>query len=261
MTPLDDLKSSLQPYREKLIQHPLYESINDLRSLQIFMSQHVFAVWDFMSLLKALQQRLTSISSPWLPPQNPLACRLVNEIVLGEESDEDGSGGYASHFDLYHRAMEDCGGKTDQIDRLLELLGDGADPERALEQIDVSPAARQFNLATFRWISRGDLLEIAAAFTFGREDLLPDIFRKIVEQINRESTGQLQSFLYYLDRHIELDEDRHGPMADRLMIDICGENTDQWRKAEQVAIRSLELRCDLWDEITAKIVRYSHTTC
>ena len=104
-------------------------------------------------------------------------------------------------------------------------------------------------------------MESAAAFTFGREDLLPDVFRKIVEQVDRDSAGQLQSFLYYLDRHIELDEDRHGPMADRLIQDLCGDDEGEWRKAEQAAIRSLELRGNLWDEITAKIVSHSPATC
>ena len=261
MKPLDKLKQNLAPHRTRLIDHPLYDAITDLDSLRILMQHHVFAVWDFMSLLKALQQRFTGLGIPWLPDKNPLACRLVNEIVLGEESDEDGAGGYGSHFDLYYRAMRDCSCETGHIDRLIQRLREGDTPEHAIEECGAGTAVKEFNLATFDWVSRGDQVEIAAAFTFGREDLLPDVFRKIVEQIDRDSAGQLQSFLYYLDRHIELDEDRHGPMADRLIQDLCGDDEGEWRKAEQAAIRSLELRGNLWDEITAKIVSHSPATC
>ncbi|MDC0274333.1 DUF3050 domain-containing protein, partial [Planctomycetaceae bacterium] len=219
------------------------------------------AVWDFMSLLKALQQRFTGLQTPWLPVHNKLACRLINEIVLGEESDEDGTGEYASHFDLYHQAMQTCGCETFHIDQLIERLRNGSDLESAVSGIDISPATKQFIMSTFAWIQQGSDIEIAAAFTFGREDLLPDVFRKIVGQIDREESGQLQPFLYYLDRHIELDEDRHGPMADRLMADLCGDDPESWKLAEQAAIRALQLRINLWDEITAKVVTRSPASC
>ena len=74
-------------------------------SLRLFMRDHVFAVWDFMSLLKRLQQIVTCIEVPWLPPGDPTTCRFINEIVLGEECDDDGQGGYASHFELYRPSV------------------------------------------------------------------------------------------------------------------------------------------------------------
>src|SRR6056297_486004 len=107
MDHLNTLKQNLEPYRRQLIDHPLYDAIGDLASLRIFMQHHVFAVWDFMSLLKTLQRRFTGSGVPWLPANNRLAARLINEIVLGEESDDDGRGGYASHFELYLQAMTD----------------------------------------------------------------------------------------------------------------------------------------------------------
>ncbi|MBD3672856.1 MAG: DUF3050 domain-containing protein [Planctomycetaceae bacterium] len=261
MHSLNELKTTLEPYRHQLIDHSLYAAITDLASLRVFMEHHVFAVWDFMSLLKALQNRFTGLETPWHPAGNRLACRLINEIVLGEESDEDGRGGYASHFELYLRSMTDCGCDVRPMHEFLERLQHDRDLLSALNESSPPPASQRFVHSTFELIERGDSIEIASAFTFGREDLLPDVFRKIVERIDREESGTLQSFLFYLDRHIELDEDRHGPMADRLMIDLCGEDANAWKRAEQAAIGALESRLALWDAITAEMVTQSPATC
>ena len=83
----------------------------------------MFAVWDFMSLLKAIQRELCGVGVPWVPSPNLQATRLVNEIVLGEESDEDGEGGYASHFVLYRRAMQRCGANVQVDVGLLDEFG------------------------------------------------------------------------------------------------------------------------------------------
>src|SRR5450432_3612099 len=95
------LRAGIAPLRKKLIEHPIYWSITSPVKLRLFMEQHVFAVWDFMSLLKALQLSNTCTSAPWIPKEDRMVSRFVNEIVLGEESDEDGRGGYISHFELY----------------------------------------------------------------------------------------------------------------------------------------------------------------
>lgn len=250
---IEQLREAIEPLRQTLLNHPIYQDLGTLPALRTFMERHVFAVWDFMSLLKALQQRLTCVAVPWLPGESPLGSRLVNEIVLGEESDEDGANGFASHFDLYHRAMHGIGASTDAIDRLLAALRQGAPLAQALQQADIEPAVAAFVSHTFDTIHAGDLCEIASAFTFGREDLLPDVFQKIVHELNHAGDGQLDAFEYYLLRHIQLDADEHGPMAARLMQSLCGEDTKKWQAAEGAAVAALESRIVLWDAIHAAI--------
>jgi hypothetical protein len=109
---LQRIQERLTPLKAALLTHSIYQEIDRPDSLRLFMEHHVFAVWDFMSLLKALQRRLCCVEVPWLPAADPLGSRLVNEIVLAEESDDDGQGGFASHFELYRRAMKRCGANS-----------------------------------------------------------------------------------------------------------------------------------------------------
>jgi hypothetical protein len=223
--------------------------------LHRFMEHHVFAVWDFMSLLKSLQRRLCWVELPWLPPADPTASRLINEIVLAEESDEDGAGGFASHFELYHRAMARSGASTAGIDGFLDGLRRGQPVSAALEWAGVPEPARCFVRQTFSLLDRGNVCAIASAFTFGREDLLPAVFQRLVDELDVEAGGRLDEFRYYLDRHIGLDGEEHGPMANRLLVSLCGSDKCRWRDAEQAAVDCLEARRGLWDGIHDAIRR------
>jgi hypothetical protein len=243
-----------------LLNHPIYQEIDRLDSLRLFMEHHVFAVWDFMSLLKALQRRLCCVEVPWLPAADPLGSRLVNQIVLAEESDDDGRGGFASHFELYHRAMSRCGANTAAIDAFLGRLGQGMRVSTALESPAVPERARRFVRRTFDIIEGGSLCAIASAFTFGREDLLPAVFQRIVDKLNIEAGGGLEDFKYYLNRHIGLDGDEHGPMANRLLLTLCGFDESRWQVAERAALDCLEARRGLWDGIYDVIQREKTTT-
>jgi hypothetical protein len=250
---IDRIRSRIAPTRRGLLAHPVYDRIDSIDALRLFMEHHVFAVWDFMSLLKALQRRLCCVDVPWTPPTSPAACRLINEIVLAEESDEDGHGGSASHFELYRGAMRKFGARTDRIDRFIEEIRKGRGVIRALETAGVPDAVRRFVAQTFEAIDRDDACAIASAFAFGREDLLPDVFRRIVDELAEVVGGGLEDFRYYLDRHIELDGGEHGPMAERLVVDLCGDDPARWRSAEDAALRSLEARQLLWDGIRERL--------
>ena len=107
--------------RAQLLEHPVYAEVASVSDLRRFMEDHVFAVWDFMSLLKRLQQDLTCTKVPWFPADNARAARLINDIVIGEETDVDPDGSYVSHLDLYLRAMADVGASTRQFDAFRSL--------------------------------------------------------------------------------------------------------------------------------------------
>ena len=260
MTRLDRVRIRLTPSKVALLEHPLYREIDGIGALRIFMEHHVFAVWDFMSLLKGLQRRLCCVEVPWLPASDPLATRFLNEIVLAEESDEDGRGGFLSHFGLYRRAMTGCGADTRVIDRFLAELSRGCSVRAALESVGVADCVRRFVGRTFEVIEGGNLCAIASAFTFGREDLLPELFQRIVDRLNVETGGGLDDFRYYLHRHIGLDGDEHGPMAGRLIVSLCGSDESRWRAVEEAAVAALKVRLDLWDGVCATMRLRKGTT-
>jgi hypothetical protein len=222
-----------------------------VEDLRIFMQTHVFAVWDFMSLLKALQACLTSVSLPWRPSPYPTSCRLINEIVLGEESDAY-EGGYRSHFEIYLQAMRAADADTGPMQKLLAHLGEGATLAESLPRCGAPEEAQVFVRSTFAAIRPDKPHVTAAAFTFGREDLIPDMFREIVRCLRPGCEG-LGVFEYYLERHIEVDGDSHGPLALRMLEDLCGEDDLRWAEAADAAKHALEARLKMWDALAERI--------
>jgi hypothetical protein len=248
-----DIIESIRPIRERLVDHPIYSSITTREALCVFLEHHVFAVWDFMTLLKALQRRLTCVELPWLPTADRQARRLVNEIVLAEESDEDGQGGHASHFELYLEAMHQAGADTSPIERFLDRLRLGQSMEEALDSSEIPIPARDFVRTTWSFVDSGSIPAIASAFTLGREELIPDLFRGLVRTLDEREPGRLGLFRHYLDRHVHLDEDEHGPMALRMLSTVCGDDPSRWRDAKFAASQALEARLALWDGLLAEI--------
>ena len=83
---IQEINSTLQPQTKELLNHPLYSKIISPEHLRCFMEHHIFAVWDFMSLLKALQEKLTKTTTPWYPVGNPELRYLINRIPRGSAS-------------------------------------------------------------------------------------------------------------------------------------------------------------------------------
>ncbi len=213
------------------------------------MQHHVFAVWDFMSLLKSLQRRLSCVDVPWVPVGDPYLRRLVNDIVMSEETDEDSPEGYSSHFELYLVAMRQAGADTTAIDDLVKRIERKESVARALDRCGAPPAARRFVQSTFDVINAGEPHCIAAYFTFGREDVVPQMFKNIVAEIRKSNDTQLDRFIYYLDRHIAVDTNVHGPMAFDMIGRICGDSEIKWREATERAVIAIRARARLWDAV------------
>ena len=251
MKSLADIRQRIAPARERLLKHALYASMGTLSDIQNFMQFHAFAVWDFMSLLKRLQRDLTCIDLPWVPVGDAEVRFLINEIVCGEESDVDPNGTRISHFELYLRAMNQAGSSTQSILAALESVKRKSTTAEALKLSGVPAGAAEFSAHTFNLATQGKLHEVAAAFTFGREDLIPDMFHELVVKLSQEHAGKLDTFKYYLERHIEVDGGHHGAISLRMVELVCGDDETKWDEAGAAALAAIESRIKLWDAIVA----------
>ncbi|MEO8673010.1 MAG: DUF3050 domain-containing protein [Tahibacter sp.] len=232
--------------RDSLATHAVFDRIRDLASLRAFMQIHVFAVWDFMSLAKRLQRDLTCVDLPWVPPLDVNAARLINEIVLGEESDLDPDGVPATHLQLYLNAMREVGADTRQFDIFLQMMRERVPVDVALGRVGAPLCVIEFVTHTLKVAIGERSLVVMANFFYGRENVIPAMFSRLLAQwgIEREAAPQ---FVYYLDRHIELDGDSHGPAAERLISHALQREPALAEHVQRAAIASLSARLRLWD--------------
>ena len=247
---IDQLEARIAAAREEVVGHALYARLRDSEAIRTFLEHHVFAVWDFMSLLKSLQRNLTCVEVPWIPTGPTGSRRLINDIVLVEESDEL-RGGFISHFELYVAGMTEAGADTSTIDAFIALVRAGTPVETALIEAAVPPPAAAFVALTWDIIATAPVHCQAAAFAFGREDLIPDMFQQVVS-VN-ESVGGLDTFVDYLARHIEVDGEEHTPMAMQMLADLCGDDDAKWDECAVTVTRALTARAKLWDGIMAAL--------
>lgn len=233
---------------ESVSHHPLFKKINSLDHLKTMMETHVFAVWDFMSLLKRLQRDLTCVTLPWKPSPYPKRLvRLINEIVLGEESDLLKNGEPVDHFTLYLMAMKELGARSDRLEKFLVDLDMGL----------LTKAEKNFVSFNLDLALQGKTHEVAAAFFFGREKLIPDMFTSILKDLDQnleqKDRQSFPSMTYYLERHIEVDGGEHGHLAHECLGILCGTDEMKWKEAELTGMTSLKLRYELWSEVESKI--------
>ncbi|MEB3294972.1 MAG: DUF3050 domain-containing protein [Synechococcales bacterium] len=248
-------------HQQLLLKHQVYEQLTTPSAFQKFMQLHVFAVWDNMTLLKTLQQRLTCVTVPWLPPSDPIAARLINEIILDEETESFGDGEYLSHMQFYLMAMADLSAQTQPIEQLMDLLHSGMALETALTHMKIAPSAANFVLTTWK-ICQGSTSGIAAAFLSGREEISPPMFAHLLKQLDVLERSPIlldrewcsDRLRNYCQHHVGLDEAQHIPVAKKLLYRICGENPEAWKQAMNAAIETLVARKQLWDGILAAIV-------
>lgn len=243
------------PLQEELTRHPIYDSLRSVADLRVFMAHHVFSVWDFMSLVKYLQQRITPVEVPWLPRGDPQLRYFVNQLVLEEESDTaPGPGGsltYGSHFEYYCSAMAEIGADENIPWKFLELVREqGVDA--ALYSEIVPLPSRYFSETTFGLIREDKPHEVAAALALGRERVIPDMFRRFL-RATHVNEARAPAFHYYLKRHVKLDEDFHGPLSLQLLETLCGGDPEKNEEAETAAEESICARIRFWDGVLEAI--------
>jgi hypothetical protein len=249
----------IQPFREKLKNHELYKSLKYIEDIKVFMESHVYAVWDFMSLLKALQNLLTCTKIPWTPNLDSKSARLINQIIVDEESDLNYNGEPKSHFEMYLEAMEEIQANTVPINHFVSGTKEVDDISDFINNYNINSSIQSFLNFSFQTIESGKSHKIAAAFTFGREEVIPDMFIEIIEQTEKSKNLSLDKINYYLQRHIDLDGDEHGPLAHEMIIGLCQEDSLKWQEVTNVSIKALEERIRLWDYINESIKSKYHS--
>jgi len=242
--------------QHRLNAHSLYGGINSEVNLRIFMQHHVYAVWDFMSLIKSLQHLITSNTIPWVPPNNPRHANFVNQLVLEEESDygltDFPTKQYSSHFESYLHAMTEIGADIQPITTFIETVK-AQSLESALQLSCVPEPCKQFMRFTFSVIKQNKPHLIAACIAYGREDLVPLLFQRLENGLQINAT-QAPNLYAYLQRHIQLDGEEHGPLAIQLVKELCEGSPDKKAAAIEVAEQALEERLRFWDAIQSALL-------
>lgn len=242
----------LADFKQQLDTHPIYEAVASVEDLRCFMQHHVYSVWDFMSLIKYLQSVVAPTRYPWVPAGDGSLRRFINELVLEEESDEtDVAGSYASHFELYHKAMAEIGADPGPSSEFVSTVREqGIDA--ALASSRVPAPSRRFTSKTFEFIQTDKPHLVAAALALGREHIIPGMFRSILARIG-VSDEQAPVFHFYLNRHIHLDEDFHAPLSLRLLNELCAGDPTKIEEAIAAANEAVKARLEFWDGVLAAL--------
>lgn len=244
--------------RQKLTRHPLYQRIDSMEALRCFMESHVFAVWDFMSLVHAMKRHLSPQRQLWTPGPSPAHLRTVYEILRDEETDSwphpaDGTLHTTSHFQMYRMAMSEVGADTRAIDELVGHASRSSTvPEDVAQWMQLPDDLRGFLNLHLCLVREDEFPAISAAFYYGREAILPDLFEQVLAQPwFQQSKAPL--FVTYCQRHIELDGDSHGDLARQIFQWATQDDPQKEAMGLEAAVQTLQARLSMLDGVLIRM--------
>ena len=191
---------------------------------------------------------ITAASDRLCPDPLGAAVRLINEIVLGEETDGIRPGVFVSHYDLYLAAMEGWMRIFGRFGVLSDPSATGLSAERALNPLPISDTTKNFVLTTLS-LAEGAPHQVATAFLMRREAIIPSMFEQILSHQNTTEDFSYEWLVYYLDRHNELDAEEHGSMVAELLRVLCGDDAQRWRETLEIPRQAIEVRVQLWSGV------------
>jgi hypothetical protein len=258
---IDAFDQAITPLLKVLATHKVFCSINSIAHARVYLQHQVFAVWDFMCLLKSLYRKL-STKDIWYPPTSSISVHLIGSIMLEEESDINEQGDRESHFETFVRAMEELDTDTSQIRGFIAWIKEEQSIEIAFEQIDVNPSIKKFVLSNAEVLNL-ESHEVLSAFVFGRELITSIMFTNLMKALqhhmNYMDQSHLCTLISYLNRHISLDADEHFPKALKALIELIGDDLAKLDQTIDVAKKVLGIRIDFLDGIHKDILSINKT--
>ncbi|PZP45572.1 MAG: heme oxygenase, partial [Pseudopedobacter saltans] len=194
----------------------------------------------------------TCVTLPWKPVGDAETRYLINEIVTGEESDVDQYGVRSSHYELYLKAMQELGSSTSAVEAFVSKINID-NYKSIIEQSALPDSVKAFMSYSFATALEAPVHVLASVFTFGREDLIPDMFIQIVQELSKDNPEKLHIFRYYLERHIEVDGDEHSLLGIQMVEKLCGSDGRKWKEATDAALKGLEMRNQLWNGVLEEL--------
>jgi hypothetical protein len=149
--------------------------------------------------------------------------------------------------------MEEIGADTTPMKNLLAEIQNGTPWEKAVAKSSIPDEIKSFLNFSLTTATQAPVHVIASVFTYGREDLIPDLFIAIIKEMAKEKGANYSTLVYYFERHIEVDSGEHGPMAQQMIKELCGDNSQLWEQANNAAQQALQKRIMLWNFIDNKI--------
>ena len=237
-------------YFQLLETHRIYDRLHDEASLRLFVEHHVICVWIYNYLMRDLYQEIANHIQPMSSQVQKEAIRLISELVLEEEVDEQNDGTLISHMEIYLEAMQDLGADVGPIMSFFDLLESGKDWVEAARQAHF-PIESQLYFEKINVFFESPVHERAALLFYEGEPYVPDSFLNKLNVLSQ--TAKTARLLEYFEKHIEGLKRPGFSAIGRLVELFCGDDEDLNAAAEARAEEAMKIRLEFWGQIAGKL--------